>query len=87
MSEGYLCDRCGSTHGGRPDTMLLVGDGRSRDRPALTRDKNVYDGRFHDIIGDVEFDLCQSCRNDLRRWWADGGGDPSKMERADTDGA
>ena len=79
MSEGYLCDRCGSTHAGSPDTMLLLGDGRPRYRRGPSRKAEyVHEG---ELIGDVEFDLCQACRNDLKEWWAKAGGDASDIAR------
>jgi len=84
MSEGFLCDRCGSTHGGGPDTMLVIGNGRNRVRRAITSDpQEEYVGM--PTIGNVELDYCQSCRNDLRKFHADGGGDPSDIARGETD--
>lgn len=73
MSEGYQCDRCKSTHGGSPNTMLLVGDGRKRTRRGIA--ENARGPEFaEEPLGESEFDLCPACRNDLRKWWTDGGG-------------
>jgi hypothetical protein len=67
--------------------MLLVGDGRQRDRPAIAGDPFRERGERLDRVADGEFDLCRSCRNDLRRWWIDGGGDGADVaRRCDEDG-
>lgn len=82
MSEGYQCDRYGTTYSGSPDTMLVVGQGRQRSREPLTRQQDAV---YHDspIIGDYEADLCRACMNDLRRWYSDGGGDAAEIEHRD----
>lgn len=93
MSEAYECDRCGSLHKGTPDTTLIVDVGYERtgeqDRPG-----NRFAG--HAEMHDISKDLCESCRNDLRRWYAEPGGlDPSNpvvklnnyREEEDSDGS
>lgn len=75
MSEAYECDRCGGLNSGSPHTGLIVGDGQPRyggqdPHPEFQRG-------MHDI--DADLDLCAACRNDFRRWWADGGGDPAEV--------
>jgi hypothetical protein len=78
MGEGYICDRCGSTHGGTADTFLTLGDGIERVRVA--GDGENYRGPGT-ILWDVMFDLCPGCRSSFRQWWRDGGGDPGEVRR------
>lgn len=85
MSEAYKCDRCGSLREDKPHTSLQVGDGFGRSRPGELQERHpTYETRE---IPDVS-DLCPSCMNDLRRWYSDGGGDPSDVnhEPGENDG-
>lgn len=82
MSEGFECDRCGTTHSGSPDTMLLLGDGRARSRNTITH-REEEEFRANQRVGEVEMDLCRGCRNDLRAWWSNGGGSVDEFEWRD----
>lgn len=72
MSEAYECDRCGGLNSGTPDTDLQVAEGTPR---FSTRDEYHahHEQREGGVIQGASFDLCQACRNDLRRWFREGG--------------
>ena len=79
MAEAYECDRCGGLNSGSPDTALRVADGFER-RNGHEKRAREHPVGFHEV-STTEADLCPSCRNDLRKWYVDGGGDASDIAR------
>ena len=74
MSEGYVCDRCGATREGRPYATFRIGRGVPRRRNG--EERMIQEGAK---LWTDEPDLCNGCVNDLRRWYREGGGDPSDV--------
>lgn len=78
MSEGYECDRCGVLRSGSPDTNVLVQEGFAR------HGKQDAEQHHFDEMREMEqmYDICPACRNDLRRWFNDGGADITAFSHA-----
>lgn len=74
MSEGYVCDRCGKAQEGSPYATFRIGQGIPRRRRGERQE--MQEGTE---LWNSEPDLCTACVNDLRRWYRDGGGDPSDI--------
>lgn len=69
MSEAYACDRCGKLRESSPYAALRVEQGYRRSHSGEERISR--EGQIRPGVND----LCRSCINDLRKWYADGGGD------------
>ena len=75
MSEAAECDRCGALVRGSPDTSIHVVPGYERSRhPEREPSPNT--------LREPLVDLCAGCRNALRRWWTEAGGDAADVRHS-----
>lgn len=85
MSDGYECDRCGNALGGAPHKTVGFGDGIAYQRSAPAFEKEMFRDHPPGAPYDHAVDICPSCWNDLKRFWANPGGDVSKIGVEDCD--